>query len=133
MRAIVVGGGMGGLFAALALRQSGQFESIDVYEQRKEPSTAGSRLNIPPNGARLCKWLGIDLDGGDPKGEPGAIDGSLVSTHKNLRHAIFLEGSHQCLLPKSIIIRCTTRYMATANRLSVWAVGVRYAMAEKFI
>ena len=71
MRAVIVGAGMGGLMAALALRQSGVFASIDVYEQTKVPSTAGAGLNIPPNGARLCRWLGVDLDGGDPKGPTG--------------------------------------------------------------
>ena len=40
MRAVIVGSGMGGLMAALALRQSGVFASVDVYEQTKVPSTA---------------------------------------------------------------------------------------------
>src|SRR5258706_6001298 len=75
MHAIVIGAGMGGLFSALALRESGKFEHVDVYEQTLSPSTAGAGLNIAPNGARLCRWLGVDLDGGDPKGPHGAIDG----------------------------------------------------------
>ena len=73
MRAIIVGAGMGGLLTALSLRESGIFNTIDVYEQTRMPSTAGAGLNIAPNGARLCKWLGIDRDGGDPKGPAGAI------------------------------------------------------------
>ena len=64
---------------ALALRQSGAFSAVDVYEQTKTPSTAGAGLNIPPNGARLCRWLGVDLDGGDPKGPDGAIDGGRAA------------------------------------------------------
>src|SRR5947209_840688 len=79
MRAIIVGGGMGGLMTALALRQSGVFASVDVYEQTKAPSTAGAGLNIPPNGARICRWLGVDLDGGDPNGPDGAIDGGRAA------------------------------------------------------
>ena len=79
MRAVIVGAGMGGLFAALALRQSGNFTSVDLYEQTKTPGTAGAGLNIPPNGALLCKWLGVDLDGGDPKGAHGAVDGGRAA------------------------------------------------------
>jgi salicylate hydroxylase len=79
MRAIIVGAGMGGLFSALSLRESGVFDRVDVYEQTRRPSTAGAGLNIAPNGARLCKWLRVDLDGGDPKGPPGAIDGGRAS------------------------------------------------------
>jgi salicylate hydroxylase len=79
MRAIIVGAGMGGLFSALSLRESGVFRAIDVYEQTRTPSTAGAGLNIAPNGARLCKWLGVDLDGGDPQGPHGAIDGGRAS------------------------------------------------------
>jgi salicylate hydroxylase len=79
MRALVIGAGMGGLFAALALRKSGRFTSVDVFEQTDGPSTAGAGLNIPPNGARLCRELGVDLDGGDPKGEHGAVDGGRAA------------------------------------------------------
>ena len=48
MRAVIVGAGTGGLMTASALRQSSSFSSIDVYEQTKEPATAGAELNIPP-------------------------------------------------------------------------------------
>src|SRR5947209_7480462 len=63
----------------LALRQSGVFASVDVHEQTKVPSTAGAGLNIPPNGARICRWLAVDLDGGDPKGPDGVIDGGRAA------------------------------------------------------
>src|SRR4051794_39666576 len=79
MRALIAGGGMAGLMTALALRESGVFTTIDVFEQTRTPSTAGAGLNIPPNGARLSRWLGVDLDGGDPKGPHGAIDGGRAA------------------------------------------------------
>src|SRR6185312_1395153 len=64
MRALIAGGGMAGLMTALAVRESGVFTTIDVFEQTPTPSTAGAGLNIPPNGARLARWLGVDVDGG---------------------------------------------------------------------
>jgi len=85
MRAVIIGAGMGGLMTALALRQTGVFSSVNVYEQTKQPSTAGAGLNIPPNGARLCRWLGVDLDGGDPNGPDGAIDGGRAAILKSTR------------------------------------------------
>ena len=86
MRAIVIGGGMGGLFSALALCKAGVFNSVDVYEQTSRPTTAGAGLNIAPNGARLCHWLGIELDGGDPKGSDGAIDGGRAAIMDSTRN-----------------------------------------------
>jgi salicylate hydroxylase len=85
MRALIAGGGMGGLMTALALRESGIFDAIDVFEQTPTPSTAGAGLNIPPNGARLCRWLGVDLDGGDPKGPDGAVDGGRAAILESTR------------------------------------------------
>lgn len=80
MHAIIIGGGMGGLATALSLREAGAFESISVYEQANVPTTAGAGLNISPNGARLIQdWLGVDLDGGDPTGAHGAIDGGRAA------------------------------------------------------
>ena len=48
-------------------------------------------MNIPPNGARLCSWLGIDLDGGDPKGKHGAVDGGRAAILDATRE-IFADG-----------------------------------------
>lgn len=79
MRAIVIGAGMGGMFTALALQKSGVFTGLDVFEQTQVPSTAGAGITVPPNGARLCKWLGVDLDGGDPKGPSGVLDGGRAA------------------------------------------------------
>ena len=85
MRAVIVGAGMGGLMTALALRQSRVFASVEIYEQTKMPSTAGAGLNIPPNGARICRWLGVDLDGGDPNGPDGVIDGGRAAILESTR------------------------------------------------
>lgn len=80
MKALIIGGGIGGLFAALALREAGDaFEAIDVFEQAPVPTTAGAGLNIAPNGARLCQWLGVDLDGGDPRGPAGVPGGGRAA------------------------------------------------------
>src|SRR5436305_13135136 len=75
MRALIAGGGMAGLMSALALQKSGVFAKIDVFEQTRTPSEAGAGLNIPPNAARLARWLDVDLDGGAHKGPHGPIDG----------------------------------------------------------
>ncbi|MFD9733303.1 cytochrome b5 domain-containing protein [Umezawaea sp. NPDC059074] len=97
MRAAVIGGGMAGLFTAIALRESGDaFEAVDVYEQTAVPTTAGAGLNIAPNGARLCHWLGIDLDGGDPKGPVGVPDGG---------RAAILDATRQIMPDLSVSLR----------------------------
>jgi salicylate hydroxylase len=89
MRAVIIGGGMGGLFAALALREAEDtFDSIDVYEQSRQPTTAGAGLNVSPNGARLCHWLGVDLDGGDPKGSDGVLDGGRAAVLEATREIL---------------------------------------------
>lgn len=57
-RIVVIGAGIGGLAAALALEQRG-FE-IAVYERASEIQEIGAGLVIAPNGRRALKDLGID-------------------------------------------------------------------------
>src|SRR4029077_19235033 len=57
LRVAVVGGGTGGLTAALSLRQAG-FE-VDVYEQAPELTQIGGGINMGPNAARILRRLGL--------------------------------------------------------------------------
>jgi salicylate hydroxylase len=53
----VIGAGIGGLTAAVALRQAG-FE-VDVYEQAPELTEVGGGINLGPNAARVLYRLGL--------------------------------------------------------------------------
>src|SRR5438477_514059 len=56
-RIAVIGGGIGGLTAALALRQAG-FE-VEVYEQAPELTEVGGGINMAPNATRVLRRLGL--------------------------------------------------------------------------
>ena len=70
LRVAVIGGGIGGLTAALSLRQAG-FE-VDVYEQAPELTQIGGGINMGPNAARILRGLGLaeglDREGVRPLG-----------------------------------------------------------------
>src|SRR6187399_39548 len=55
--ALVVGAGIGGLAAALALRQSGR--SVRVFEQARDPRQLGFALLLAPNAMAALRKLGI--------------------------------------------------------------------------
>ncbi len=57
MRILVVGAGIGGLAAALALRQQG-FD-VQVYEQASVLREVGAGLAISPNDVKVLHWLGL--------------------------------------------------------------------------
>ena len=57
LRIAVIGGGIGGLTAALSLRQAG-FEA-DVYEQASALTHIGGGINMGPNAARILIRLGL--------------------------------------------------------------------------
>lgn len=54
---IIVGGGIGGLAAALALRQQGC--EVAVFEQAQELREIGAGLSVWPNATRVLKKLGL--------------------------------------------------------------------------
>jgi salicylate hydroxylase len=66
----VIGGGLGGLAAALSLYRAG-FE-VDLYEQAPELNEVGGGINMGPNAARILYRLGLgeglDRDGVKPQG-----------------------------------------------------------------
>jgi salicylate hydroxylase len=53
----VIGGGIGGLTAALSLRPAG-FD-VDVYEQAPELTQIGGGINMGPNAVRILRRLGL--------------------------------------------------------------------------
>jgi salicylate hydroxylase len=57
LRIAVIGGGIGGLTAAVALDQAG-FE-VDVYEQAPELTEVGGGINMAPNATCVLRGLGL--------------------------------------------------------------------------
>ncbi|PKH26605.1 monooxygenase [Enterobacterales bacterium CwR94] len=58
MKAIVIGGGIGGLSAALALKRVGI--EAHVYEAVTEIKPVGAAISIWPNGVKCLNWLGLN-------------------------------------------------------------------------
>src|SRR4051812_14804295 len=54
---ILIGAGIGGLAAALALHRSGQH--VTVYEQAPELGEVGAGIMLTPNSVRALKHLGV--------------------------------------------------------------------------
>ncbi|KAK4941267.1 hypothetical protein LTR10_018803 [Elasticomyces elasticus] len=72
-RIAVVGGGIGGLFAAIAINHfCSEYDlQIDVYEQARQYSEIGAGLGLGPNAAKLFYRLGLgerlnDIGGAGP-------------------------------------------------------------------
>lgn len=57
MKAIVIGAGMGGTSAALALRQIGV--DVEVYEQIRENKPVGAAISVWSNGVKCLNHLGL--------------------------------------------------------------------------
>lgn len=58
LRVAIVGGGIGGLTAALALRARGL--DVIVFEQAESLKEIGAGVSIHPNAARMLKRIGLD-------------------------------------------------------------------------
>ena len=58
LRVIIIGAGIGGLAAAVALRQRG-FE-VALYERSQELGEVGAGLQIGPNGVKVLRALGLE-------------------------------------------------------------------------
>ena len=109
-KAAVVGAGIGGLAATIALEQAGY--KVTLYEQADEVRALGAGLSIWPNGVRALRALGLDELVDDPEVtvgtgairradgsaiaefEPGAITERwgepLIGVHRSALHAALL-------------------------------------------
>jgi salicylate hydroxylase len=57
LRAVVVGGGIGGIAAAVALAQAGI--EVQVHEQAQQLAEVGAGVSLAPNGLRMLERLGV--------------------------------------------------------------------------
>ena len=53
----IIGAGIGGLAAAIALRARGM--NVSVFEEAASPREAGAGISIPPNAVNLLKRTGL--------------------------------------------------------------------------
>ncbi|MFQ6551813.1 FAD-dependent monooxygenase [Aestuariibius insulae] len=72
MKAIIAGGGIGGLTAALALSRIGW--DVTVLERADTPGEVGAGVQISPNGMRVLRWLDVAADLEPFLFEPEAIE-----------------------------------------------------------
>lgn len=72
MKVAIVGGGVGGLTAALALTRKGV--EVEVYEQAPALTEAGASLQLGPNAVRLVDQLGLLPRLREIGAQPHAVD-----------------------------------------------------------
>lgn len=121
-RAAVVGAGIGGLAAAIALRQAGW--EVTVYEAAPEVRPLGAGLSIWPNGVRALRELGLgDLAAGALRAD-GALrraDGSVLARFDpdviEARFGAPLVGFHRADLHQGLIAALGRERISTGMRL----------------
>jgi len=85
MRVIIVGAGIGGLCAALALRHHG-IDAV-VLEQAERLTEVGAGIQIASNGALLLRELGVEADLAAVATQPDAFDYRDLATGRRLYFA----------------------------------------------
>ena len=68
---LIVGGGIGGLAAGIALAQHGI--AARILERRRESSEAGAGIQLGPNGVRALRLLGVERTTRRRAGKPSQI------------------------------------------------------------
>jgi 2-polyprenyl-6-methoxyphenol hydroxylase-like FAD-dependent oxidoreductase len=121
-QAAVIGAGIGGLAAAIALRQAGW--EATVYEAAPEIQPLGAGLSIWPNGVRALRGLGLaDLAAAAPRAD-GALrraDGSVLAEFDpdaiEARFGAPLVGFHRADLHEGLIAGLGSEWVRTGMRL----------------
>lgn len=82
MKAVIIGGGIGGLAAGLALRRIG-WDAV-VLERAINLEEVGAGVQISPNGVRALEWLGVIERLRDALFEPEAISLRMGRTGRSI-------------------------------------------------
>ncbi len=83
LRAVVVGGGLGGMAAAVALAQAGI--DVQVHEQAQRLTEVGAGVSLAPNGLRMLERLGVG-EGIERAGARYMSNQLLLSDGRPARH-----------------------------------------------
>jgi salicylate hydroxylase len=100
LKIAIIGGGIGGLAAALALLQRG-FD-IDVYEQSTQLAEVGAGISISSNGTRVLDALGL---------EEALARVQVISSRREIRHWKTGETWNWFELGEGSVQRFGTRHM----------------------
>jgi 2-polyprenyl-6-methoxyphenol hydroxylase-like FAD-dependent oxidoreductase len=127
-QAAVVGAGIGGLAAGIALRRAGW--DVAVYEAAPELKPLGAGLSIWPNGVRALRRLGLgDLAAAAPRPD-GALrraDGSVLAAFDpevlEARFEAPLVGFHRAALHQGLLSALGPERLRTGMRLEGVADG----------
>jgi 2-polyprenyl-6-methoxyphenol hydroxylase-like FAD-dependent oxidoreductase len=121
--ATVVGAGIGGLAAGIALRRSGW--DVTVYEAAAEPRQLGSGLSIWPNAVRALRALGLGGLADDAITQSGGVrraDGSLLAGFEEgvieARFGEPLLGVHRGDLLAALLVACGHERVRFGKRAS---------------
>ena len=112
---IIVGGGIGGLSAAIALRRAG-FEA-QVFERAPEPREVGAGISIWPNASRVLRRWGV-LDAAVRRGFP-LERGELKSWNGRVLHRMRFAAADDA---PGLLIHRADLHAALAAALPPWAV-----------
>lgn len=127
-QAAVIGAGIGGLAAGIALKQAGW--EVTVYEATSELKPLGAGLSIWPNGVRALRALGLgDLAAAAPRPD-GALrraDGSVLAAFDpealEARFGAPLVGFHRADLHAGLLEALGQEQLMTGMRLGEVAGG----------
>lgn len=64
LNVVVIGGGLGGLSAAISLRRAGH--AITIYERYDFAGEIGAGISLPSNGSKWLRKWGVDIEAGRP-------------------------------------------------------------------
>jgi 2-polyprenyl-6-methoxyphenol hydroxylase-like FAD-dependent oxidoreductase len=121
--AIVVGAGIGGLAAAIALERAGY--AVTVYEAEAELRPLGAGLSIWPNAVRALRWLGLGElveQGVDQAGGVRRADGSMLAGFGpgaiEKRYGEPIVGLHRAELQAALLDACGPQRVRLGMRLA---------------